>query len=150
MPSIILLGNKQTALAILYILSQIFAEATRLHSLRQCQSVESVINSCITDLIKVTVCTSTCTYHASVYSDNFIESLNFLTTYTILLLTGFCEQSIDSTNYIITYDMTPSYIRSTATLRCTKGYAAIEPGSAVCGRDGTWNIEYPECQGTYI
>ena len=43
--------------------------------------------------------------------------------------------------------MTPSYAQSTATLRCIEGYVAIEPGSAVCGSDGEWTIEYPECEG---
>ena len=43
--------------------------------------------------------------------------------------------------------MTPSYSRITATLRCIKGYVAIEPGFAVCGSDGEWIIEYPECEG---
>ena len=43
--------------------------------------------------------------------------------------------------------MTPSYSQSTATLRCIKGYVAIEPGFAVCGSDGEWIIEYPECEG---
>ena len=43
--------------------------------------------------------------------------------------------------------MTPSYSQSTATLRCIKGYVAIEPGSAVCGSDGEWIIDYPECEG---
>ena len=33
-------------------------------------------------------------------------------------------------------------------MRCIKGYAAIEPGFAVCGSDGEWIIEYPECEGT--
>ena len=60
---------------------------------------------------------------------------------------GFCEQSINSTDYIVTYSMTPSYAQSTATLRCIEGYVAIEPGSAVCGSDGEWTIEYPECEG---
>ena len=60
---------------------------------------------------------------------------------------GFCEQSISSTDYIVTYDKTPSYTRSTATLRCIEGYASIEPGSAICGDDGEWIISYPECEG---
>ena len=62
---------------------------------------------------------------------------------------GFCEQSISSTDYIVTYDRTPSYTESTATLRCIEGYVAVEPGSAVCGSDGQWIIEYPECEGTW-
>ena len=65
-------------------------------------------------------------------------------------LIGFCEQSISNTDYIITYDTTPSYTHSTATLSCTKGYVAMEPGYAVCGSDGQWIIEYPECQGMYV
>ena len=44
--------------------------------------------------------------------------------------------------------MTPSYMESTATLRCIEGYALIEPGSAVCGNDGEWIINYPECEGS--
>ena len=63
---------------------------------------------------------------------------------------GFCEHSINSTEYIVTYDMTPSYTQSTATLRCIKGYASVKPGSAVCGDDGEWIIEYPKCEGTYM
>ena len=67
-----------------------------------------------------------------------------------LLLTGYCEQSINDTNYVVTYNATPSYTQSTATLRCLKGYLAAEPGLAVCGNDGQWIIEYPECEGTYM
>ena len=67
----------------------------------------------------------------------------------ILFLIGFCEQSINSTDYIVTYNTIPSYTQSTATLRCIKGYAAIEPGLAICGSDGKWIIKYPECEGTY-
>ena len=66
------------------------------------------------------------------------------------ILTGFCEQSINNSNYIVSYNSTPSYTQSTATLRCIKGYAAVEPGLAVCDSDGQWIIEYPECEGTYI
>ena len=66
------------------------------------------------------------------------------------ILIGFCEQSINSTDYIVTYNSTPSYIQSTATLRCVKGYAAIEPGFAICDSDGEWIIEYPDCEGTHI
>lgn len=68
----------------------------------------------------------------------------------MIILTGFCEQSINSTNYIITYNMTPSYTQSTATLRCIKGFGVIEPGSAVCGSDGEWIIDYPECEGIFM
>ena len=32
---------------------------------------------------------------------------------------------------------------------CIKGYLATEPGLAVCGNDGQWIIEYPECEGMY-
>ena len=46
--------------------------------------------------------------------------------------------------------MTPSYTQSTATLRCIKGYVTIEPGSAVCGDNGEWIIQYPKCEGTYL
>ena len=63
------------------------------------------------------------------------------------VLTGFCEQYINSTEFVVTYNITPSYAQSTATLRCIKGYTAIKPGSAVCGSDGEWIIEYPECEG---
>ena len=62
---------------------------------------------------------------------------------------GFCEQSINSIDYIVTYDVTPSYTQSTATLRCIKGYVTIEPGSAVCGDDGEWIIQYPKCEGIH-
>ena len=63
-------------------------------------------------------------------------------------LIGFCEQSINSTDYIVTYNMAPSYTHSTASLRCNKGYVTVEAGYAVCGGDGQWIINSPECEGT--
>ena len=69
------------------------------------------------------------------------------------ILIGFCEQNINSTEFIVTYngnDTALSYPQSTATLRCITGYTAIKPGFAVCGSDGEWIIEYPECEGMYI
>ena len=44
--------------------------------------------------------------------------------------------------------MTPSYTKSTATLRCIR-YPAAETGSAVCDDHGKWIIEYPKCEGTF-
>ena len=46
--------------------------------------------------------------------------------------------------------MTPSYAESRATLRCIKKLALLETGSAVCGSDGQWIIDYPNCEGTHI
>ena len=66
----------------------------------------------------------------------------------MILYLGFCEQSIDSTDFIVTYEMTPSYSQSTATLRCIT-YPAAETGSAVCDSNGKWIIEYPKCEGTF-
>ena len=43
--------------------------------------------------------------------------------------------------------MTPSYTRSTATLRCYEGYVLARAGSAVCGSNGAWVIDYPDCIG---
>lgn len=71
----------------------------------------------------------------------------YVASYCIFHFTGSCKQSINSTEYFVTYTMTPSYMQSTAALRCVKEYASIKPGSAVCGSDGEWIIEYPECEG---
>ena len=59
---------------------------------------------------------------------------------------GFCNQNINTTGKYFTagYKSTPSYADSTATLRCIEGYAL---GSAMCGRDGQWIIQYPDCRG---
>ena len=43
--------------------------------------------------------------------------------------------------------MTPSYTRSTATLRCYEGYVLMRAGSAVCDGNGEWVIDYPDCIG---
>ena len=48
------------------------------------------------------------------------------------------------------YDSTPSYTYSTATLRCTEGYSLMRAGSAVCGSDGQWIIEDPDCRGIFL
>ena len=65
---------------------------------------------------------------------------------------GFCNQNIDTTDKYFTagYKSTPSYADSTATLRCIEGYEIMTAGSAVCGRDGQWIIEYPDCRGIII
>lgn len=76
-----------------------------------------------------------------------IQNDSYIIDCLIAYLIGFCEQYIDATEFIVTYNATPSYTRSTATLKCIKGYAVIKPGSAVCGSDGEWIIEYPECVG---
>ena len=48
------------------------------------------------------------------------------------------------------YDSTPSYTYSTATMRCTEGYSLMRAGSAVCGSDGQWIIEDPDCRGIFL
>ena len=66
------------------------------------------------------------------------------------ILIGFCNQNINTTGrYNVEYETTPSYTRSTATLRCNEGYALARAGSAVCGSNGQWIINYPDCRGTY-
>ena len=49
--------------------------------------------------------------------------------------------------YTVEYETTPSYTRSTATLRCNEGYVLARAGSAVCGSNGQWIIDYPDCRG---
>lgn len=68
-----------------------------------------------------------------------------------ILIIGFCNQNINTTDsrYTVEYETTPSYTRSTATLRCDEGYVLARAGSAVCDSNGQWIINYPDCRGTY-
>ena len=66
-----------------------------------------------------------------------------------MIKTGFCNQNINTTGkyFKAEYETTPSYADTIATLRCIEGYMLITPGSAVCGSDGQWIVEYPDCRG---
>ena len=69
-----------------------------------------------------------------------------------MMKTDFCNQNISTTGkyFTVEYETTPSYADSTATLRCIEGYTLMTAESAVCGRDGQWIIEYPDCRGIII
>jgi len=73
-----------------------------------------------------------------------------LSFHIINILIGFCAQNINTTGRYFTadYEATPSYTDTIANLRCIEGYDLVTPGSAVCGSNGEWIVEYPDCRGT--